>query len=59
MDSTDSNRGRSATGHVLLPAFDTTQERVLLPVASKENLVSWTFGRGTVVCRRRIKSALA
>ncbi|RPD58022.1 UPF0187-domain-containing protein [Lentinus tigrinus ALCF2SS1-6] len=48
---TDFARVRSSTGHVLLPAFDAHQERVLLPVASKENLVSWTFGRGTVIWR--------
>ena len=44
---------RSSTGHhVLLPAFDASQveHRLLhVPVASRENLVSWTFGRGTVV----------
>ncbi|RDX43028.1 UPF0187-domain-containing protein [Lentinus brumalis] len=48
---TDSAKMRSATGHVLLPAFGANQERVLLPVASKENLFSWTFGRGTVIWR--------
>ncbi|TBU26521.1 Bestrophin, RFP-TM, chloride channel-domain-containing protein [Dichomitus squalens] len=42
---------RSATGHVLLPAFDNHQNRILVPVATTQNLVSWTFGRGTVVWR--------
>ena len=44
-----SAKPRSATGHVLLPAFDNHQNRILVPVATTQNLLSWTFGRGTVV----------
>ena len=49
--SVPSPKPRSSTGnHVLLPAFDVAQtERIYVPVATKENLISWTFGRGTVV----------
>ncbi|KAL7277455.1 hypothetical protein ACG7TL_008376 [Trametes sanguinea] len=42
---------RSATGHVLLPAFNSNEDTVLLPLLTSRSLVSWTFGRGTVIWR--------
>ncbi|KAI1787769.1 Bestrophin, RFP-TM, chloride channel-domain-containing protein [Ganoderma leucocontextum] len=42
---------RSATGHMLLPAFDNNQNHSSIPVTSTKNLISWTFGRGTVIWR--------
>ncbi|KAM5537729.1 hypothetical protein V8D89_008616 [Ganoderma adspersum] len=42
---------RSATGHILLPAFDNNQAHTYVPVATSKNLVCWTFGRGTVIWR--------
>ncbi|KAJ2974945.1 hypothetical protein NUW54_g11810 [Trametes sanguinea] len=42
---------RSATGHVLLPAFNSHEDAVLLPLVTSRSLVSWTFGRGTVIWR--------
>ncbi|PIL26746.1 hypothetical protein GSI_11160 [Ganoderma sinense ZZ0214-1] len=44
-------RPRSATGHILLPAFDSNQVHTSIPVTTTKNLVSWTFGRGTVIWR--------
>ncbi|KAM5545287.1 hypothetical protein V8D89_001398 [Ganoderma adspersum] len=49
--STTVAKPRSATGHILLPAFDNNQARTYVPVTSTKNLVSWTFGRGTVIWR--------
>lgn len=44
---------RSSTGHILLPAFNSNDDPVLVPLVTSRNLVSWTFGRGTVVCLRQ------
>ncbi|KAI0682011.1 hypothetical protein C8Q76DRAFT_763801 [Earliella scabrosa] len=47
---TPASPARSATGtHVLLPAFHRAEENV--PIVTKESLISWTFGRGTVIWR--------
>ncbi|KAI8978354.1 Bestrophin, RFP-TM, chloride channel-domain-containing protein [Trametes punicea] len=42
---------RSSTGHVLLPAFNAHDEPIVLPLVTSRSLVSWTFGRGTVIWR--------
>ncbi|KAH9846765.1 Bestrophin, RFP-TM, chloride channel-domain-containing protein [Lenzites betulinus] len=42
---------RSSTGHVLLPAFNSNDDPVLVPLVTSRSLVSWTFGRGTVIWR--------
>ncbi|KAI0326183.1 UPF0187-domain-containing protein [Cubamyces sp. BRFM 1775] len=42
---------RSSTGHVLLPAFNSNDVPVLVPLVTSRSLVSWTFGRGTVIWR--------
>ncbi|KAH8110414.1 Bestrophin, RFP-TM, chloride channel-domain-containing protein [Phellopilus nigrolimitatus] len=39
---------RSSTGHVLLPASSSRGEEVLIPHVPPHDVVSWTFGRGTV-----------
>ncbi|KAI0827533.1 Bestrophin, RFP-TM, chloride channel-domain-containing protein [Trametes gibbosa] len=44
-------RLRSSTGHVLLPAFNSSDDPVLVPLVTSRSLVSWTFGRGTVIWR--------
>ncbi|KAI0737203.1 Bestrophin, RFP-TM, chloride channel-domain-containing protein [Daedaleopsis nitida] len=42
-------RHRSATGHVLLPAFHGAETYV--PIVTTQSLLSWTLGRGTVIWR--------
>ena len=42
-------QARSSTGHVLLPAFNSNDVPVLVPLVTSRSLISWTFGRGTVV----------
>ncbi|KIJ63484.1 hypothetical protein HYDPIDRAFT_92362 [Hydnomerulius pinastri MD-312] len=42
---------RSATGHhVLLPASE-ERDDILIPIVPTRSLISWTFGRGTVIFR--------
>ncbi|KAL5536206.1 hypothetical protein ACEPAF_27 [Sanghuangporus sanghuang] len=40
---------RSSTGHVLLPASDTSARDAAKPLLLHKDVGSWTFGRGTVV----------
>ncbi|KAI0628482.1 Bestrophin, RFP-TM, chloride channel-domain-containing protein [Trametes polyzona] len=42
---------RSSTGHVLLPAYNSNDDPILVPLVTSRSLVSWTFGRGTVIWR--------
>ncbi|CAL1711817.1 unnamed protein product [Somion occarium] len=42
---------RSSTGYVLLPASNAASQQVLIPIAPTKTLLSWTFGRGTVIWR--------
>ncbi|KAI0653065.1 Bestrophin, RFP-TM, chloride channel-domain-containing protein [Cubamyces menziesii] len=44
-------QARSSTGHVLLPAFNSNDVPVLVPLVTSRSLISWTFGRGTVIWR--------
>ncbi|KAH9940400.1 Bestrophin, RFP-TM, chloride channel-domain-containing protein [Epithele typhae] len=50
--STSVRLPRSGTGHhTLLPAFDASQTELMVPVVTRQSLLSWTFGRGTVIWR--------
>ncbi|KAI0769725.1 Bestrophin, RFP-TM, chloride channel-domain-containing protein [Trametes elegans] len=51
MPQASPNQTRSSTGHVLLPAFNSYNDPVLIPLTTSRNLMSWTFGRGTVIWR--------
>ncbi|KAI0666939.1 Bestrophin, RFP-TM, chloride channel-domain-containing protein [Trametes maxima] len=51
MSQTASAQPRSSTGHVLLPAYNSNDDPVLVPLVTSRNLVTWTFGRGTVIWR--------
>ncbi|KAI0349358.1 hypothetical protein OH77DRAFT_1582217 [Trametes cingulata] len=51
MPQNSSAQAHSSTGPVLLPAFSSNDDPVLVPLVTSRNLVSWTFGRGTVIWR--------
>ncbi|KAI0644774.1 Bestrophin, RFP-TM, chloride channel-domain-containing protein [Trametes meyenii] len=51
MSQTAPPQPRSSTGHVLLPAYNSNDDPVLVPLVTSRHLVTWTFGRGTVIWR--------
>ncbi|KAI0364984.1 hypothetical protein BV20DRAFT_789411 [Pilatotrama ljubarskyi] len=51
MRHSNPTQARSATGHVLLPAFNADADAVPVPLLTSRNLVAWSFGRGTVIWR--------